>query len=177
MRRTVRIKVEGSNSLWQVYDTVPFWRVFRNVLVILIARYLPFFSWKNALYRRCLGMKVGKKTAFAFMVMPDILYPERITVGENSIIGYNTTLLCHEYLVDDYRVGDVVIGDHVMIGANSTILPGVTIGDGAVISAASLVNIDIPPGAFAGGNPVRIIYTAEERKRRAEGENASVREG
>lgn len=166
MRRTVRKKVSGPNSLWQVYQTVPFWRVFRNVLVILIARYLPFFSWKNAAYRRLLGMKVGSKTAFAFMVMPDILYPERIRVGENSIIGYHTTILCHEYLVDEYRVGDVVIGSNVMIGANSTILPGVTIGDGAIVSAASLVNRDIPPGAFAGGNPVRIIKTAEERARR-----------
>ena len=51
---------------------------------------------------------------------------------------------------------------NVLIGANSTILPGVEIGDGAIVSAASLVNRDIPPGVFAGGNPVKIIFTKEQ---------------
>ncbi len=73
-------------------------------------------------------MKIGKKTSFALMVMPDTMFPERITVGENSIIGFNTTILAHEYLIEEYRVGDVIIGDRVMIGANTTILPGVEIG-------------------------------------------------
>ncbi|MGU5075194.1 type B chloramphenicol O-acetyltransferase, partial [Escherichia coli] len=59
--------------------------------------------------------------------------------------------------IDEYRLGDVVIGSNVMIGANSTILPGVTIGDGAVVCAASLVHRDVPPGAFVGGNPAQII--------------------
>ena len=43
-----------------------------------------------------------------------------------------------------------------MIGANTTILPGVTIGDGAVVSAGTLVHKDVPAGAFVGGNPMRI---------------------
>jgi len=38
----------------------------------------------------------------------------------------------------------------------------VEIGDGAIVSAASLVNRDIPPGVFAGGNPVKIIFTQEQ---------------
>jgi Acetyltransferase (isoleucine patch superfamily) len=90
------------------------------------------------------------------------MFPERIKVGKDTIIGFNTTILAHEYLVDEYRLGDVVIGDRVMIGANSTILPGVVIGDDAIISAMTLVNKDVPAGAFAGGNPMRIIYTKEE---------------
>jgi acetyltransferase-like isoleucine patch superfamily enzyme len=49
-----------------------------------------------------------------------------------------------------------------MIGANTTVLPGVTIGDGAIVSAGTLVHKDIPGGAFVGGNPMRIIYTKEE---------------
>ena len=57
------------------------------------------------------------------MVMPDIMFPEKITVGDNSIIGYNTTLLAHEYLIREYRLGEIVIGNEVMIGANTTILP------------------------------------------------------
>lgn len=134
----------------------------KNFIIIQIARYTPFLSVKNWLYRTFLRMEVGKKTSFALMVMPDIMFPEKITVGDNSIIGYNTTLLAHEYLICEYRLGEIVIGNEVMIGANTTILPGVTIGDGAIVSAGTLVHKDVPGGAFVGGNPMRIIYTKEE---------------
>jgi Bacterial transferase hexapeptide (three repeats). len=165
MRRTVRYPVEGPNSLWQVYKTVSFWKVVKNFLVIQISRITPFLPLKNWMYRTFLRMEVGPKTSFALMVMPDIFFPEKIHVGCNSVIGYNTTILCHEYLIKEYRLGDVYIGNDVMIGANSTILPGVTIGDGAVVSACTLVNRDVPAGCFVGGNPMRIIYTREEFER------------
>ncbi len=134
----------------------------KNFIIIQIARYTPFLSVKNWLYCTFLRMKVGKKTSFALMVMPDIMFPEKITVGENSIIGYNTTLLAHEYLIREYRLGEIIIGNEVMIGANVTILPGVKIGDGATVSAGTLVHRDVPSGAFVGGNPMRIIYTKEQ---------------
>ncbi|WP_433772967.1 acyltransferase [Bacillus wiedmannii] len=162
MRRTTRYPVSGENSLWNVYKTVSFWKVMKNFIIIQIARYTPFLTVKNWLYRTFLRMKVGKKTSFALMVMPDIMFPEKITVGDNSIIGYNTTLLAHEYLIREYRLGEIVIGNEVMIGANTTILPGVVIGDGAIVSAGTLVHKDVPNGAFVGGNPMRIIYTKEE---------------
>lgn len=116
---------------------------------------------KNWLYRTFLGMKIGEKTALAFMVMPDIMFPEKIKIGRNSIIGYNTTILAHEYLIDEYRLGPVVIGDEVMIGANSTILPGVVIGDRAVVAAGTVVHKDVPAGAFVAGNPMRVIRQQE----------------
>ena len=166
MRKTTRYPVEGSTSLWQVYTTVSFWKIVKCFIVIEIARITPFLSWKNWMYRTFLRMKVGKRTAFALKVTPDTMFPERISVGDDAIIGFNTTILAHEYLVDEYRLGDVIIGNNVMIGANSTILPGVTIGDGAVVSAMTLVNKDVPAGAMAGGNPMRIIYTKEEREAR-----------
>ncbi|MGM0949878.1 MAG: acyltransferase [Bacillota bacterium] len=166
MRKTDRHPVSGANSLWHVYQTVPFLKVVKNFIVIQMARYTPFIGMKNWLYRTFLGMKVGKRTSFALMVMPDIMFPEKISVGANSIIGYNTTILAHEYLIQEYRTGKVLIGDEVMIGANTTILPGVEIGDGAVVSAGTLVHKDVPAGAFVGGNPMRIIYTKEEMKER-----------
>ncbi|MFJ8263423.1 acyltransferase [Rummeliibacillus sp. NPDC094406] len=162
MRRTERYSVSECTSLWQIYKTVSFWKVVKCFIVIEIARYTPFLSVKNWLYRTFLNMEVGEKTAFALKVTPDTMFPERIKVGSDTIIGFNTTILAHEYLINEYRLGDVVIGDRVMIGANSTILPGVVIGDDAIISAMTLVNKDVPPGAFAGGNPMRIIYTKEE---------------
>ncbi|KKE79649.1 acyltransferase [Oceanobacillus caeni] len=166
MRKTKRYPVQNSNSLWQIYQTISFFKVFKNTVVIIIGRYTPFMRLKNWMYRMLLHMKIGDKTAFAFMVVPDIMYPEKITVGKNSIIGYNSTILAHEYLIDEYRVGEVIIGDEVMIGANSTILPGVTIGDRAIVSAGSVVHKDVPEGAFVGGNPMKIIYTKEEMEKR-----------
>lgn len=166
MRKTERFQVEGANSLWQIYRTVSFWKVAKNFIVIQTARYTPFVSIKNWLYRTFLRMKVGGETAFALMVMPDIMFPEKITVGRNTIIGYNTTILAHEYLIREYRIGSVVIGDEVMIGANTTILPGVTIEDQAIVSAGTLVHEDIPAGSFAGGNPMKLIYTKEEMEQR-----------
>ncbi|NNU92543.1 acyltransferase [Geobacillus sp. NFOSA3] len=166
MRRTTKYSVSGANSLWQIYKTVSFWKVLKNVIIIQIGRYTPFLAVKNWLYRTFLRMKIGEKTALAFMVMPDIMFPEKIQIGRNCIIGYNTTILAHEYLIDEYRLGDVIIGDEVMIGANSTVLPGVVIGDRAIIAAGTVVHKDVPAGAFVAGNPMRIVYTKEEREQR-----------
>jgi acetyltransferase-like isoleucine patch superfamily enzyme len=138
--------------------------VLKNVIIIEIARYTPFSRLKNWLYRTFLHMEVGGRTAFAFKVMVDIMFPENITVGRNAIIGYNTTILAHEYLIDEYRIGKVVIGNEVMIGANSTILPGIKIGDRAVVAAGSVVHKDVPAGAFVGGNPIKVIRTPGETR-------------
>ncbi|MCA1021322.1 acetyltransferase [Halobacillus litoralis] len=166
MRKTDRYPVRGANSLWHIYKTVPFLKVVKNFIVIQMARYTPFLGMKNWLYRTFLNMKVGDQTAFALMVMVDIMFPEKIKVGYNTVIGYNTTILAHEYLIDEYRLGEVIIGDEVLIGANTTILPGVTIGDRAVVSAGTLVNKDVPPGSFVGGNPMKVIYTKEQMAQR-----------
>lgn len=167
MRRTTRYSVVGPNSLWHVYKTVPFWKVVRNFIVIQLARYIPLLAVKNWLFRTFLGMNVGDQTSFALMVMLDVMFPEKISVGKNTVIGYNTTILAHEYLIKEYRLGEVKIGSEVMIGANSTLLPGIEIGDGAIVSAGTLVHKDVPAGAFVGGNPMRVIYTKDEMKERA----------
>ncbi|MDG5471658.1 DapH/DapD/GlmU-related protein [Jeotgalibacillus sp. ET6] len=164
MRRTERFAVSGANSLWHIYKTIPFWKVMRNFVVIQLARYTPFLGMKNWLYRTFLGVKVGPQTSFALMVMLDVMFPEKISVGKNSVIGYNTTILAHEYLIKEYRLGNVEIGDEVLIGANTTILPGVRIGDGAIVSASTLVHKDVPAGAFVGGNPMQIIRLKETEK-------------
>jgi len=160
-RNLERHPVEGPNSLWQIYRTVSPIKGMKNFIFIQLARYCPHLPLKNWIYRRILKMKVGKQTAFGLMVMVDVFFPERIDIGDNSIIGYNSTILAHEYLIHEYRLGDVRIGSHVMIGANSTILPGVTIGDGAVIAAGTVVYKDVQAGQMVGGNPMRIIREAE----------------
>lgn len=157
MRKVERYPTEGPNALWQVYRTVSRFKAVRNFIAIQVTRYCPSLPVKNWIYRNVLGMKVGRTSSFALMVMVDVFFPERISVGDNCIIGYNTTILTHEYLIHEYRLGDVIIGSNVMIGANTTILPGVTIGDGAVVAAGSVVNRDVAAEAFVGGNPAREI--------------------
>ena len=134
----------------------------RNFIFIQITRYSPSLQMKNWIYRHILGMHVGDSTAFALMVMVDVFFPEKIHVGRNTIIGYNTTILAHEYLINEYRIGEVHIGSHVMIGANSTILPGITIGDYAVVGAGSVVHKDVAPHSFVAGNPLQVIREIKE---------------
>ncbi|WP_028592894.1 acyltransferase [Paenibacillus massiliensis] len=163
MRRLERYPVEGANALWQIYRSVSPWKGVKNFICIQAARYCPVLPLKNWIYRRLLGMQIGEHTAFGLMVMVDVFFPEKIKIGTNSVIGYNTTILAHEYLIQEYRLGEVIIGDGVLIGANTTILPGVTIGDGAVVAAGSIVHKDVPAGAFVGGNPLRELKQSEPR--------------
>lgn len=158
MRRLEKLKApdEKVNALFQVYKTISFWRALKNTIVIEFGRFFPWMGGKRRIYRACLGMKIGEKTAIAYKVMPDLFFPEKITIGANSIIGYQTTILTHEYLIAEYCIGEVVIGDNVMVGANVTILPGVTIGDGAIVAAGAIVSKDIPAESFAYGNPLMI---------------------
>ena len=53
--------------------------------------------------------------------------------------------------------GDTVIGNDVWIGYDALIMPGVKIGDGAIIAARSVVAVDVPPYAIVGGNPARVV--------------------
>jgi len=131
-------------------------RVAWHAVIIQVARYTPWVTVKRHLYR-LLGVTIGPYTAVGLMVMFDIFFPQDITIGQDTIIGYQSTILCHEFLRHEWRRGPVVIGNDVMIGANTTILPGVVIGDGAIVSAGSLVNRDVPAGAVVGGVPIRII--------------------
>lgn len=64
---------------------------------------------------------------------------------------------CTPALADLPLKGDTVIGNDVWIGQNSVILPGIHIGDGAVIGANTVVSKHVPPYVIAAGNPVRII--------------------
>ncbi|MFG1962995.1 CatB-related O-acetyltransferase [Nonomuraea sp. NPDC049028] len=53
--------------------------------------------------------------------------------------------------------GDTVVGNDVWFGYQATVMPGVAIGDGAVIAAGAVVTADVPPYTIVGGNPARTI--------------------
>jgi acetyltransferase-like isoleucine patch superfamily enzyme len=154
MRRVERHKAGDINSLWFWYKTVNPLKVVLNFIIIYVARFIPWLPLKNSLYR-LIGMKVGKNVSVGLMAMFDIFFPELIEIGDNTIIGYNSTVLAHEYMVKEWGKGKVVIGNDVTIGANVTILAGVVIGNGATVSACSLVNRDVPENSFVGGIPVK----------------------
>ncbi|MEI6157620.1 MAG: acyltransferase [Atribacterota bacterium] len=156
-RRTeVRLKVDQYNSLyywWKVKNPL---LIILNFLVIFIFRYSPSLRLKNLLYR-AIGAKIGKGASLALSVVIDVFFPELIEIGENTILGYNTTILTHEFLIKEFRTGKVKIGKNVLVGAYSLVLAGVEIGDNTTVAAYSLVNKDLPPNAFAAGVPARVI--------------------
>lgn len=158
MRRLSKVGNQSINPLWRIYHFVRFSKVLKNTLIIEICRFLPSLRFKRGVYINLLKMKIGKHTAMAYKVMPDIFHPQLISIGNNCVIGYNTTILTHEVLVDEYRNGKVSIGDQTLIGANTTILPGIKIGSSVVVKAGTVVSKDIPDHAIAYGNPMHIHY-------------------
>jgi acetyltransferase-like isoleucine patch superfamily enzyme len=153
MRRLITHTCTG-NSLHHWHKARSPVRVCLNFLFIYSARYLPSLSLKRA-FLRIAGARIAPGAAFGLGAVVDIFFPELISVGKDAIIGYNTVLLAHEFLQGKYRTGKVEIGARAMIGANCTVLPGVRIGEGASVSAMSLVNCDIPSGQSWGGVPAR----------------------
>lgn len=93
-----------------------------------------------------------------------------ITIGDGTLIGHNVVLatINHDLLPKNNRKNHykpIHIGNHVWIGSNSTVLPGVTVGDWAVIAAGAVVTKDVPPYTIVGGTPARIIRTLTEEER------------
>ncbi len=153
MRQLATFRSKGSrNSLWYWTEIVSPLKVAFNYFLMSLARISPSLHLKNLLYF-AMGIRIGENVSVGLEVTMDVFFPELIEIGDNSIIGFNATILCHEFLVEEYRTGRVVIGKNVTIGANTTILPGVTVQDGSVVSAHSLVNSDV--SGFVGGVPAR----------------------
>lgn len=89
-----------------------------------------------------------------------------ITIGDGSLIGHNVVLatINHDLNPENGRknhYAPIFIGAHVWIGSNATILPGVSIGEWAVVGAGAVVTEDVPPFTVVGGVPARILKTIE----------------
>lgn len=98
-----------------------------------------------------------------------IVAVDRIEIGERTLLGANTNIYGtdfhpidvekrkHSTSIKDAGHGDVTIGADCWIGANSTILKGVSIGSGSVVGAMSLVNKSVPENVMAAGVPAKVI--------------------
>ena len=91
-----------------------------------------------------------------------------ITIGDNVALGQSVMILTnsHELGPSESRAGSVIglpvsIGDGVWIGARTTVLPGVTIGAGAIVAAGSVVNRDVEADTMVAGVPARLVRSLD----------------
>lgn len=95
-----------------------------------------------------------------------------VYIGDHTMIGPNVTIATaghpinpeHRIKIAQFNI-PVHIGKNVWIGANSVVLPGITIGDHSVIGAGSIVTKDIPSNVVAVGNPCRVLREISDRDR------------
>ena len=119
------------------------------------------------------GLTIGKNHNIQDQVIFDCSHCWLIDIGDNVTIAPRAYILCHDAstkrVLGYTKIGRVKIGNNVFIGANATILPGVTIGNDVVIGANSVVTKDIPANSVAVGNPCRVVekykkYIDENKK-------------
>ena len=127
----------------------------------------PALEKRPKYWKKC-GAHIEGKVYIGADVYFDAGNAEHIYIGEGAGITARCLILCHKRDMSNYRNGDdfmklpfliedVKIGRHAHIGMGTIVMPGVTIGEGAIIGAGSLVTKDIPPYTLAVGRPARVI--------------------
>lgn len=124
-------------------------------------------------WKKC-GVDTTGNFKVGFGVYFDAGNAEHIHIEDGVWIASQTLFLCHRRVMDNYSVGDdynqlgykiedIHLKRGCVIGMRSIVMPGVTIGEGAIIGAGSLVTKDIPPYTIAVGNPAKVVKTFENR--------------
>lgn len=119
------------------------------------------------------SLKVGKYSTLTWNVL--IEGGAETSIGDRVFVGPGTMLLTSTYRINGYftvehlppgcfdiKYGDIILMDDAYIGANCIVMPGVTIGEGAVVGANSLVNIDLEPWKIYVGTPCKLIGEREK---------------
>lgn len=114
------------------------------------------------------GATVGKNTFIGSNVWFDSGHADMIILEDHAHIAGECTILCHQRDLSNYHVGDdyaklgykiakVHLKKGCLIGQRTMVMPGVTIGEGAIVGAYSLVTRDIPAWTIATGRPAKVV--------------------
>ena len=126
---------------------------------------------------RKIGCHIGKNVFIGDKVWIDGSHAEMITVEDNVHIASGSRLLCHQRDLSDYHVGDdygslgykilpIRICKGALVSMEVFIMPGVTIGEGALVGAGSLVTKDVPAWTVVAGRPAKVIRKITPRENR-----------
>lgn len=121
--------------------------------------------WNRSRIRlqRWRGVRIGNQVHLGTNVVLDYPYPYFVVIedgaslaGNDYVLAHSTPLEYHKAVVESF-VAPTIIHKNVWIGINVTILPGVEIGEGAIVAAGSVVTKNVPPRTLVGGVPARHI--------------------
>jgi len=159
--------------LRNMFIDYPKWLIFKIaknwVILNRISLRLRPWLWKLT------GVKVQGKISIGYDVFYDVNSARYITIEEGVWITSRVLLLCHQRDISKYSVGEninklpylfgnITLKKGCHIGMDTIIMPGVTIGEGAIIGAGSVVTKDIPAWTIAVGNPARVIKQIQDRQ-------------
>jgi hypothetical protein len=124
----------------------------RNRLLQQAAMSIPGGGTLRVYLHRLRGVRIGAAVWIGYQVLIETACPDMVRIGDRVVVGIRTTILAH--FQDLFGVN---IMNDVYIGPASLILPGVTIGEGAVVSAGSVVTASVAPRTLVQGNPAKPI--------------------
>jgi len=124
----------------------------------------PTNSFRMVFYRG-MGMNIGHDVFIGDNVLFDRLFPEKISIMDHASIGDRCIIIAHAdiptatplSLIYPHKVADIVIGKGAWIMPGCIVIPGVRIGDNAVIATGAVVTGDIPELCLAGGVPAKVL--------------------
>ncbi len=133
----------------------------KNRLFQYIALYIPGYKTTRVWLHRMRGVSIGRNVSIGLSALIETAYPKLVFIGDNVSIGIRAVIIGHlRDSTTQARAGNrhtVRIENNVYIGPGVIVLPNVTIGHGAVVSAGSVVNRSVPPQTLVRGNPAKPV--------------------
>ena len=123
----------------------------------IVARFAPGEKSVRPMLHRWRGAHIGTGVHIGTDVLLETSRPSLVWIGDNVAIGIRTIVIAHFRGVDNADNVSVRIEDDAFVGPGSIVLPNVTIGHGAVVSAGSVVTRSVPPLTMVQGNPATPI--------------------